>query len=104
MVVKRWMSRFPVILGPRLPCQDALAIGVENAAHFMLVVDGDRAEALPREQEGGLSLVSSQLLSTPADPGFWLRFRCGPVLTYSSTLRSGPRESLARSQAWRAGS
>jgi hypothetical protein len=63
-----------------------------------------RAENLPREQEGGLSLVSSQLLSTPADPGFWLRFRSGPVLTYPRTLRSGPRESLARTQAWRAGS
>ena len=44
----------------------------------------------------------SRLSNTPADPGFWLRFRCGPVLTYSSTLRSGPRESLARNQAWRA--
>jgi hypothetical protein len=33
------------------------------------------------QQEGGLSLVSFQLLSTPADPGFWLRFRSGPVLT-----------------------
>jgi hypothetical protein len=44
------------------------------------------------------------LLSTPADPGFWLRFRSGPVLTYPRTLRSGPRESLARNQAERAGS
>jgi hypothetical protein len=43
-------------------------------------------------------------LNTPADPGFWLRFRSGPVLTYRSTLRSVPRESLARNQAWRAGS
>ena len=40
MVVRHLMSRFPVILGPRLPCRDALAIGVENGAHFMLVVDG----------------------------------------------------------------
>src|SRR5690349_7728483 len=45
-----------------------------------------------------------QRLSTPADPGFWLRFRSAPVLTYPRTLRSGPRESLAKSQAWRAGS
>ncbi len=51
----------------------------------------------------GLSLVSFQLLNTPADPGFWLRFRSGPVLTYPRTFRSGPRESLARTQAWRAG-
>lgn len=48
MVVKRLMSRFPVILGPRLPCRDALAIGVENAAHFMLVVDGDQLLGVAR--------------------------------------------------------
>jgi len=48
--------------------------------------------------------VTMELVATPADPGFWLRFRSGPVLTYPRTLRSGPRESLARSQAWRAGS
>ena len=48
MVVKGLMSRFPVILGPRLPCRDALAIGVENAAHFMLVVDGDQLLGVAR--------------------------------------------------------
>lgn len=48
MVVKRSMSRFPVILGPRLPCREALAIGVENGAHFMLVVDGDQLLGVAR--------------------------------------------------------
>jgi hypothetical protein len=42
------MSRFPVILGPRLPCREALTIGVENAAHFMLVVDGDQLLGVAR--------------------------------------------------------
>ena len=51
-----------------------------------------------------LDIRDMSAVTTPADPGFWLRFRCGPVLTYSSTLRAGPRESLARSQAWQAGS
>jgi hypothetical protein len=48
MVVRRWMSRFPVILGPRLPCRDALGIALENAAHFMLVIDGDQLLGVAR--------------------------------------------------------
>src|SRR5438552_18851440 len=35
----------------------------------------------------GSAFITFQLLNTPADPGFWLRFRCGPVLTYARTLR-----------------
>jgi len=40
-------------------------------------------------------------------PKFVFAFRSGPVLTYPRyprTIRSGPRESLARNQAWRAAS
>src|SRR5207244_12330100 len=33
------------------------------------------------------AFITFQLLNTPADPGFGLRFRCGPVLTYARTLR-----------------
>lgn len=58
MVVGRLMSRFPVILGPRLPCRQALAIGVEQGAHFMLVIDGDQLLGVARacdlrKAEGG---------------------------------------------------
>jgi len=35
--------------------------------------------------------------STPTDFGFWLRFAYARVLTYSSTLRSRARQSLAKS-------
>src|SRR6188768_2439908 len=35
-------------------------------------------------------------MTTPADLTFRLRFGCGPMLTYSSTLRFGPRQSLAQ--------
>jgi hypothetical protein len=38
----------------------------------------------------------SQASSTPGDFGFLLRFGYAPVLTYSSTLRSGARQSLAK--------
>jgi predicted transcriptional regulator len=48
MSVGRWMSRFPVILGPHVPCREALGIAVENAVHFMLVVDGDRLLGVAR--------------------------------------------------------
>jgi hypothetical protein len=48
MAVGRLMSRFPVIVGPRLPCREALAICVDSRAHFLLVIDGDQLLGVAR--------------------------------------------------------
>jgi CBS domain-containing protein len=48
MVVGRLMSRSPIIVGPRLPCREALSLSVESAAHFLLVIDGDQLVGVAR--------------------------------------------------------
>lgn len=41
MIVAEVMSRFPVIVSPRLSCGDALSVATEREAHFLLAVAGD---------------------------------------------------------------
>jgi len=80
-------------LGPRLPCA--------RVAGNAVIRSGGVWELAPYIADDW-----SHLVRPPRDLGFWLRFRCGPVLTYSSyssTLRSGPRESLAKTRACEAG-
>jgi hypothetical protein len=57
--------------------------------------DAQRRVCRPRSQRRRLGrLPSIRSDRTPADPRRGLRFDCAPVLTYSSTLRSGARRNL----------
>jgi hypothetical protein len=48
MLVNEAMSRFPIIVSPRLPCGDALHISESNDEHFLLAVAGERLVGVAR--------------------------------------------------------
>jgi hypothetical protein len=62
MLVRDAMCRFPIIVSPRLPCGDALAISCSNDEHFLL--------AVAREQLVGVARACDLRKATPFTPVF----------------------------------
>jgi predicted transcriptional regulator len=48
MIVRHAMSRFPVIVSPRISCSEALRVSRSSGAHFLLVVDGNQLVGVAR--------------------------------------------------------
>jgi hypothetical protein len=73
MLVNEAMSRFPIIVSPRLPCGEALDISERNDEHFLLAVAGERLVGVARACDLRKASSYAQVLDSLRAPVLTIR-------------------------------